>query len=383
MADEAEESASSNTLMRAKSAAQYEPMETPSVAMAPVPPRPAPGLGAVSAAGTGVARGGDIAGQAAGDQFEFTIKRPVTLNRRMSAMLPLVDGNMDAKKLLIFSGANALGKNIHPSLGAEISNTTGMKLPAGPITIYDGGTYAGDALIEYLNDREKRLISWGEDLSVTGTAATSSERTLSTVNISGALMTISRKQGYEKKYTLKNTAAEKKSLIVEHPITAGAALTEPVAFTGQTPIFYRFSRELPANGELEFIVREESPLYERISLTGLRLDTLVSYASNQEIPAAVRTGLQQAVELKRKADDAARTNTENEGRRSFLVSEQDRIRRNLEAAGNNTQQGQEYLKRMAALDADIDAQNRQIEEGAGAAEAARKAFEDYLNALEL
>lgn len=140
---------------------------------------------------------------------------------------------------------------------------------------------------------------------------------------------------------------------------------------------------MSANGELEFIVREESLLDVRISLSSLWLDTLVSYASNQEIPALVRAGLQEAVELKRKADDAARTSVENESRRTFLVSEQDRIRRNLEAAGNNTQQGQEYLKRMAALDADIDAQNRQIEEGINAAEAARKAFEDYLGALEL
>ncbi|GHT69443.1 hypothetical protein FACS1894110_18900 [Spirochaetia bacterium] len=375
VADAAEEDAISNLMLRdmQKSVAASAPM-APALE-APVP-RPAPGLGAVSA--TGMA-----AGQAAGDQFEFTLKNPVTLNRRMSAMLPLVDGNIETKKLLIFVGTNALGKNIHPNLGAEISNTTGMKLPAGPITIYDGGTYAGDALIEFLNDGEKRLISWGEDLSVTGTAAVSSTQILSAVTIKGGLMTISRKQGYEKKYTLKNAAAEKKSLIIEHPITTGAALMEPASFDEQTPSVYRFSRELPAKGELEFIVREESPLDVRISLSSLRLDTLVSYASNQEIPALVRAGLQEAVELKRKADYAARTSVENESRRTFLVSEQDRIRRNLEAAGNNTQQGQEYLKRMAALDADIDAQNRRIEEGVNAAEAARKAFEDYLGALEL
>jgi flagellar biosynthesis chaperone FliJ len=97
----------------------------------------------------------------------------------------------------------------------------------------------------------------------------------------------------------------------------------------------------------------------------------------------VRTRLQLAVALKQKADDAARASAAMESRRTFLASEQDRIRRNLEAAGSATQQGQEYLKRMVALDTEIDAQNRQIEEFAKAAEAARKAFEDYLNTLEL
>jgi hypothetical protein len=378
---EAEESYQSNSMVRRaeKSFAQSDMME----GAVPRPAAPSAGLGAAPVATA-------AEGQAAGDQFEFTIKKPVTLNRRMSAMLPLVDGNTDGKKLLIFSGAKAQGRNIHPNIGAEISNTTGMKLPAGPITVYDGGTYAGDALIEFLNDGEKRLISWGEDLSVTGTAAYSAGRTMSGVSVSGGLMTISRKQSYEKKYTIKNTATEKKTILIEHPITTGAVLTEPASFTEQTPSVYRFTRELSAggmdggtNGELVFIVREETPVYERISLTGLRLDTLVSYASNQEIPLAVRAKLQQAVELKRKADNAVKVRTELESRRNFLVSEQDRIRRNLEAAGNTSQQGQEYLRRMAALDEDIDAHSRQIDDAIKAAGEAGKAYDDYLNALEL
>jgi hypothetical protein len=206
---------------------------------------------------------------------------------------------------------------------------------------------------------------------------------MSGVSISGGLMTISRKQGYEKKYTVKNAAAEKKTLIVEHPITAGAALTEPASFTEQTPSVYRFTQDLSANGELVFVVREEVPVYEQISLAPLRIDALASYASNMEIPQAVRAKLLQAVELKRKADDAVKARTDLESRRAFLVSEQDRTRRNLEAAGSASQQGQEYLRRMAALDEDIDGQSRQIDDAIKAADAAGKAYAEYLHGLEL
>jgi len=31
---------------------------------------------------------------------------------------------------------------------AEISNSTGKTLDGGPITVYDGGAYAGEALME-------------------------------------------------------------------------------------------------------------------------------------------------------------------------------------------------------------------------------------------
>ena len=70
--------------------------------------------------------------RSAGDQFEFTISKPVTLERRHSAMIPLVAGSLEAGKVSIFTqGAG----DKHPMLGVRIVNTTGMKLPAGPIKI--------------------------------------------------------------------------------------------------------------------------------------------------------------------------------------------------------------------------------------------------------
>jgi hypothetical protein len=332
------------------------------------------------------------AGTSTGDQFEFTVKNPVTLDRRMSAMIPLSDGDITAQKTLIFPGAQALpGRTIHPNAGAELTNTTGIKLPAGPITVYDGGSYAGDALIEFFNQGEKRLISWGEDLSVTGTAVSSGARTVTTVNISGGAMTINRRQNYEKKYRFKNTGPEARRIIIEHPITQGSTLAEPKDHDEATAQAYRFTREIPAgsgsaesaSGEFEFIVREEIPLSERIVLVNLRPETLLSYSTNQEIPANIRSSLARVLELKRKAEDAEKARGETEARKNSSVTEQDRIRRNLEAAGNNTQQGQEYLRRLAGLDTDIDKLNADLEQQRLAAREAQAAYETYVQNLTL
>jgi hypothetical protein len=338
------------------------------------PPAPAPSVAGGTIEGA--------SGSAAGDQFEFTIRRPVSLDRRMSAMLPLVESNIEGRKLLIFSGGGPRGVNLHPRLGAEITNTTGMKLPAGPITVYDGGTYAGDALIEFWNEGEKRLISFGEDLSVNGTIMDTSSRAVSTVNVSGGVMTVSRSQTYFKTYTFKNASSQPKQLIVEHPKTPGTTLESPEA-DEQTPSAYRFTMTLQAGKELILMVSEARPVSERISLLSLRPDAFLSYASNQEIPVNVRAALQLAVDLKRTADQAAMAVTENENRRSALGSEQDRIRKNLEAAGSQTQQGQEYLKRLVSLDSDIDRVTAELDRARNSAKAAQQAYEDYLNGLKL
>ncbi|MCL2880273.1 MAG: DUF4139 domain-containing protein [Treponema sp.] len=321
-------------------------------------------------------------GQAAGDQFEFTIKSPVSLERRMSAMLPLVESAVDARKTLIFSGLNPIGQDIHPKLGAELTNTSGMKLPAGPITVYEDGTYAGDALIEFWNEGEKRLISWGEDLSVTGNISMTTTRVIRSVAISGGVMTISRSQDFYKTYTFSNMSAQPKSLLIEHPKTQGTELKAPEA-DDETASAYRFTMIVQPQTGLIVTVNESRILSEQVGLTSLRPEILLSYATNQEIPARVRTALSKAIDLKRAADAAQAAVTLASDKRDNLISEQDRIRKNLEAAGGQTQQGQEYLKRLADMDANIDQQGVELQNAQTAAQAAQDAYQKYLDELKL
>ncbi|MDR2158728.1 MAG: DUF4139 domain-containing protein [Treponema sp.] len=316
-----------------------------------------------------------------GDQFEFTIKKPVSLDRRQGAMLPLVESPVNTRKILILSGSQALGKSVHPALGLEITNSSGMKLPAGPVTVYDGGSYAGDALIEFLPEGERRFISYGEDLSVTGTAAASGVRLIGAVTAEGGVMTISRRQIHERRYTVKNSSPGMRDLIIEHPVTQGASLTEPKDPLEQTAGAYRFAGTVKAGEEFVLTVREETPLSERVTLLQMRPETLLAYSTNQEIPHNVRTALQRAVELKKSADADLAAAGETGSRRDGRIKEQERIRANLEAAGNGTAQGQEYLRRLAALDAEIDRLAAELEVAWKKAKESQEAYEKYLASI--
>jgi hypothetical protein len=337
---------------------------------------PAASMAAKAAAGAIVPEG-----QGTGSAFEFTVAKPVSLDRQRSAMLPLVESPVKVRKILILAGDRALGKSVHPALGLELTNDSGMRLPAGPVTVYDGRTYAGDALIEFLPEGEKRLISYGEDLSVTGTAAASGDRLVSAVTAEGGVMTISRRQIHERKYTVKNASPETRDLIIEHPVTRGASLAEPAEPLEQTAGAYRFAGTVKAGEELVLTVREETPLSERVGLLQLRPETLLAYSTNQEIPQHVRTALRRAVELKKAADADQAAADETGRRRDGRIGEQERIRANLEAAGNGTAQGQEYLRRLAALDAEIDRLAEEFEAAREKARESQKVWEDYLSSI--
>jgi len=190
-------------------------------------------------------------------------------------------------------------------------------------------------------------------------------------------MTITRRQEYLKTYTFKNNAAQEKRLIIEHPKNQETTLDSPKA-DEETPALYRFTVTLPAKGELTVQVRESRPTMERVTLLQLRPDAFLSYTSNQELPANVRDSLQQAVALRSTLNAAQAAVTEAERQRSGFVSEQERIRKNLEAAGSTTQQGQEYMKRLLSLDDGIDKIDTQLQSLREGAKAAQKAYEDYI-----
>ncbi|MDR0408882.1 MAG: DUF4139 domain-containing protein [Spirochaetaceae bacterium] len=325
------------------------------------------------------ARGAD-----AGDQFEFTLKNPVTLARQQSAMLPLVEGTFDAEKTLVFSGQRAMtGVTLHPAISVRITNNSGMKLPAGPVTVFDGGVYAGDALIEFLPEGEKRIISYGDDLSVSGVVISSFKRVIDAVTASRGVMTLSRKNINERIYTIRNSARSAKKLVIEHPVTRGAALTEPAKFDEQTATLYRFSLDLAAGATLNFPVIEETPVFETINLSGLSDAAFAAFSSNAEIPEKARKAFAAALALKRGADEAAKKLSELEAQRVRLTADEERIRNNIEAAGKESPQGQEYLLRLAGQDAAIEAQNTAIDAARAELAEAEKAYKDYLNAIDL
>ncbi|MDR3336312.1 MAG: DUF4139 domain-containing protein [Treponema sp.] len=342
----------------------------------------------VPAAKRAVTAGGTAAtGSGLADQFEFTLKQPVTIKAGKSSMLPLVEATVTAAKTLVFSGADAAqaqargGGAVHPGISAEITNTTGMRLPPGPITVYDGGSYAGDALIEFFPEKEKRIVSYGDDLSVSGTTRNSGERRITAVTVSRGIMTVKRSQSYETLYLLRNASEESKALIIEHPVTAGTTLAEPVSFSERTDTVYRFKQTLKSGEELSFTVREERPVLEQVALARTQLDSWLGYSSGEEIPANVREALRKGAELKRGADEAKAALAEIERGLKRLEGDEERIRKNLEAAGRETPQGRDYLLRLVSLDNEIDALGARREEAGKTALALQKEYENYLDSM--
>lgn len=353
---------------------------------------PMPAMKASRAAPMGVAAGSSqlsmsgqvetAAARAAGDLFLFTVKKPVSLARHQSAMLPLVDTTLEAEKKSVFSGGKALaGGMIHPMLCAELTNTSGMKLPAGPITIFDGGSYAGDALIEFFPEGDKRLIAFGEDLAVSGSVSANTSSETVSVTIAKGVMTILRKTIYTKTYSFRNASASAKKMVLEHPFLQNATLQEPAKSDEKTDTLYRFNFDLPVNAEKNFTVKEQTPVQETVRLSQLGLDAFLFYGSSGEIPANIKPALAKAAEFRKAVESAKSKLGDLDTQKKDKIAEQERIRLNLGAAGSDSVQGKEYLKKLSSSDAEIESLSSAIITARKGVLDAQTAYENYLSGL--
>ncbi len=318
--------------------------------------------------------------RAAGDQFEFTVKKPVTLERRRSAMIGLVSGDITLEKVSVFSPDSG-SKN--PMLGARITNSSGTKLPAGPITVFDGGVYAGDALLDFLSEKEKRLIVFGTDLSVTSDVSASSSQETIGVKVSKGVLVFSRRTTWTRSYLFKNAGLAAKKILIEHPITGGADLFEPKAFDEKTESAYRFILPIPPGAQAKLDIKERSPAQESVALSSLGMDSFLRYSSSQEIPQPIRDALKKAMDLRKKLDDSKKSVADLQARKNEIANDQARIRSNLSAVGRDSSQGQQYLKRLMDSETELDSLTGKIGEAQHALQDAQGAYDNYLSGLSL
>jgi hypothetical protein len=290
----------------------------------------------------------------AGELFEYSFTSPVTVKQGESAMLPFLQQKIGARKLLVYSESYGL----NPRDAAEIANNTGKTLDGGPITVYDAGNYAGEALVETLPMGDKRLISYGVDLGTRVTTAfDSSQNVVREIHFRRGVLTSRVAAQETKTYTIKNVDAKPKTLVIEHAQRPGYSLLERKA-SETTANAYRFEVKLAASATETFPVREERVYDQTTSVSSMTPDVLASFVQNKVLSEAARRQLDQIAQKKREvaANEAALRQAEAD--LNSLTQDEGRLRSNIESlnrVSGQQDQVQQYARQLAAAEAKLAA----------------------------
>jgi len=316
-----------------------------------------------------------------GEFFEYAIHTPVSLARQKSAMLPIVNEAVEGTKVAIY---NQRVHAKHPLYGFRLRNATALHLSQGPMTVFDGGVYAGDARLEDLPPGQERLLSYAMDLKTEVEPVSEPEqRELVTVSLRKGTLLTTHKAIAEKTYNIRNRDQKPHLVLIEHPFRADWQLAAPSTATERTRDVYRFAVTVDPGPGTRLRVREEKPLQQSVALSDAGPDVLTYYMRATQVSDKVKQALQRVSTLRDKLDQTMQQRRRLEQQIQEISQEQARMRENMGKLAQNSELYNRYVRKLDQQETEIDKMRKDIETLKGTEEQQRKELNDYLMGLDI
>jgi hypothetical protein len=323
-------------------------------ALGPPPPDVLPGVrfsSLLQASTSAAAEGMDF-----DDLYEYKLKDRVTIRKNQSAMVPIVQSEIRAEKVSLWTGSTYFG---HPLRGVWLSNTSGATLDGGNFSVIDDEIFAGQGLLDPIKPDERRLLSYATDLGMLVRAAGSaSPQRYTRVAIAHGVMIRTGEEREKKIYTIRNEDTSPRTLIIEHPLRLGWNLSKDTLRPEETTASnYRFRVAMGAKQSTTLEVNESHPLQTQVQLTSVTDDQVAALLKEgsitPEIEQALREILDQKAQVAELDSEAEARDTET----SSIYDDQQRLRENLKSLKGTAEEKaltQRYTKQLSDQETRLD-----------------------------
>ncbi|MBS7267711.1 MAG: hypothetical protein KIH10_02620 [Candidatus Freyarchaeota archaeon] len=288
----------------------------------------------------------------AGEFFFYSISTPVTIRRNHSALVPFIYTEIDGKKILVYNETARVG---NPVSCIELKNTSGLTLEEGPVTVYEENSYAGECMLPFLVDGDKRLLAYAVDQTVAVTKEIKTQyESVHEVIVRGPIIETYYYQINETNYTLKNKGDEDKEIIIEHPKEFGFEPWETEKFEEETPNYYRWKIALEPRKSREFTVKLRRLISSHINVVGLSSAFIEDYFNRGLITDEENSFLKRVAELQSQVNEIEVEMRDLEREKQEIFRYQERLRENLKVLGNTRQEAELKEKYISTLSGQED-----------------------------
>ncbi len=317
--------------------------------------------------------------QRLGESFQYRIEQPVNLPRQKSALLPIVQHDVEAGRVSVYNPA------VHakyPLLGLKMKNSTGLNLMQGPITVFDAGVYAGDARILDLQPNDERLLTYAVDLGTeVETKSKNPPGRITAVKVQKGILFSTTKQREEKTYRAVNRSPDDKTLLIEHPYQPEFKLATDLKPAERTRDVYRFEMKVAKGKPTEITVVEERDVVQTVVLTNSDTQQMRFFLQQQVLSSAVREALEKAVGLRNELAATQRDLQATVQSLQQIDADQGRLRANLKATPPTAAAYKRYLEKLDKQEVELEKLQAKRDELQAKEHDQRAAFEAYLASL--
>jgi hypothetical protein len=315
--------------------------------MAGAPPAPA----ALDAARLAHSASAQAAGQELGELFQYALQNPVSVERGQSALAPIISQWLKPTKDLLY---NASKLPTHPVATLRIRNETGLTLERGPVTIFEGDMYAGEAILPLTPNGGEIVAPYAVELGVRVREQNGSASQVHSVRLHGALVTIEQWDMRWREYQLSNQTEKELRVLVEHPRLSQYELADTPEPAEKTEDAYRFAVQAKAHAETILRVNERRLVLRKEELYKQTYAGLQQYLRQGLINPEVHAKAAEILRLWEQAQELEKALNELEDQRAAIFRQQQQIQGNMAALGASGKEGALRARYVSDLEASED-----------------------------
>ncbi|MFH1082439.1 MAG: hypothetical protein V1751_03510 [Pseudomonadota bacterium] len=271
-----------------------------------------------------------------GEMFEYRIDHPVSIERNRSALVPIVAREIEGEAVDLY---NEKVRANNPLAAVRLKNSTGLTLEGGPLTVLQGGSYAGEALVNTVKPDEQRYITYAVDLGLhVSTKTGSKSEAVDQVVINRGVLRMHRAIIETKTYTLDNKNVRTKTVVIDHPYHATWKLLNKEKPIEITDNYLRFEVKAPERQITKLDVVEMRDSWETVMVTNLTPDQILVFARKKYLSEKTKEQLEKIVVLKSEITNIDRSLADLRKERGQMFNDQKRLRENLRILGQTTEE---------------------------------------------
>jgi len=320
-----------------------------------------------------------------GDLFEYKLKDRVTLKKNQSALVPILQSEIEAEKVSLWSGTSGAGR---PLRAVWVKNTSPLTFDGGSFSVLDNEVFAGEGLTDPLKPGERRLLSYASDLGILVEAVQNSRpQHVTLTKISKGVLTQVSEEEQRTLYTVRSQEDSARTLVVEHPARPGWKLKNGAQEPEEkSPGTYRFRVGLAAKATSTLPIEEVRPVSAVYQIADLGPDQVQLFQKNGALTPEMAAALQKITTQKAAVQKLEQEMEDRQKDIDRIVDDQGRLRENMKALRGSAEEKallQRYTKQLDDQETQLAALRKKIHDSETQRDAAQTQLETMIDELHL
>jgi hypothetical protein len=320
-------------------------------------------------------------GQAQGEFFSYVVANPVTVRRGRSAMVPILQARLGYHKERIYNGRK---QPVNPVITARFTNETGLTLERGPVTVVEGGEYAGEAMLPFTGPGNDIFLAYAVDLGVKVSEAPAAEQVLVAVNLEHRMLSIQEYNIQRIVYTVDNRNEQPVEVLIEHPRLPEYTpfdTPEPAETTADT---YRYRVRVKPHATVTFTAQQRRLVARREELRNQRASNLQRWLRDRVLDAETFAVIERILAQYDQITEHEAELKRNETQRQNVFNQQKQVQGNLASLRDQGEEGQlraRYTRTLNQLEDELQQLRERDEALRQAITQAKQRIDEILSSL--